>query len=125
VDVPDPVPKVQDLEPLLLGRARRRQQRAVLRDRRDDAVGGQRAGVVVEPVGVAGQVDVVLRCPSPWMIGPVQASANVVNSASRRIIAFTRSRAVPFSSWKAISQITRWPRSPQARAGPASRNTRR
>ena len=30
-----------------------------------------------------------------------------LNSGSRRIIAFTRSRAVSFSSWNAISQMIR------------------
>jgi hypothetical protein len=29
-----------------------------------------RAGVLGEPLGVAGQVDVVLRRPAPWTIGP-------------------------------------------------------
>jgi hypothetical protein len=62
VDVADPVAeKLHRLEPLLLGRAGGGQHRQVLLDGPDDAVGGQRAGVIFEPVGIAGQVDVVLR----------------------------------------------------------------
>jgi len=42
------------------------------------------------------------------------------NVASRAINRVTLVRGLSLSSWKAIWQITRWPRSPQAQAGDAT-----
>src|SRR5215467_14920454 len=46
--------------------------------------------------------------------GHVQASVKESNVASREISRMTSLRALSLSSWKAIWQMTRWPRSPHA-----------
>ena len=52
--------------------------------------------------------------------GHVQASVKELNVPSRAINRMTSLRALSLSAWKAIWQMTLWPRSPHAHAGEAN-----
>src|SRR5262245_42961072 len=119
VDIPDPMPAVFERRELRRVIVRCPQHFQVGRDGREEAFRHPGALAHRDRLNRPGYVDEVLHRSLPGMIGPRTRVREGVEVGSRRISRMTSFRAVSLSSWKAIWQMTRWPRSPQAPTGDA------